>query len=117
MLNTLQEEKEKLNERERLIMETEVFWGNLAQVKMSEFHFVGEKLKEAYSDELYERFERLAKELKHLDQKKDFELREYKKLQKDQEIFVKKSEKDLMTELTGKLSKKFSERKKKKIDS
>jgi hypothetical protein len=110
---TLKEEEDRLNERERLLNETQVFWSNLIQLKMSEFNFVAEKLKENYSGENYQRLEILTKQLRHLDQKRDFELKEYNKLQAEQETFVEKQTKDLMQTLSGKLSQKFNNSRKK----
>lgn len=111
---TLKEEEDRLNERERLLNETQAFWSNLIQLKMAEFNFVAEKLKENYTDETYQRLETLTKHLKHLDLKRDFELKEYSKLQTQQEIFVKKQTQDLMATLSGKLSQKFKAQKKAK---
>lgn len=110
---SIKEEEDRLDERERLLNETQVFWSNLIQIKMAEFNFVAEKIKESYTDEAYARLEILAAQLKHLDNKRNFELKEYQKLQQEQNSFIEKRDKDLMIILSGKLSEKFNRARKK----
>lgn len=101
----LQEEKEKLDLQEQMLEDTCNFWSDLIQRKYSRYVFVSEKLKEQWSDELLIECEQLEKEIKHLNLKKDWELKENERLKKQKDIFDKKQKKDFMFGLSSKLSK------------
>jgi hypothetical protein len=117
MQRNTQEEEDRLNGHEQLLNDTQTFWTNLIQLKMAEFNFVAEKLKESYTDENYTRLEILAAQLRHLDHKREFEIKEYKKLEIAQNKFLEQRNKDLMTKLSQKLSEKFNHGRQKKMKS
>lgn len=98
-------EKEKLDYKEEIMGEVCSWWSERIQKCAAEFVYVNEKLKEEYSDKLLARFEELQNELNHLNQKKEWEERELKKLEIEKDNWAKKESKDFKISLASKLSK------------
>lgn len=97
----------KLLQQEELLSETCEWWSNRIQRSISEYVYLSEKLKEEWDEKILARCEELENEIKNLNLKKNWELKENEKFQQKKESFKKKQNKDFMLELSSKLSKKF----------
>lgn len=108
MNNKLKEEEEKLVSRMNIWEDTCGWWSNIIQMKMSRYIFLSEKLKEKWNDEYYQEFQNLENEIKHLNLKKEWEIREKEKIDFEINKLAKKMSKDILSELSSKISQKMA---------